>query len=77
MNNFFTLTNAKNGESIVIGLAASSTAKGPRVKTTEPIVSIKVTICSIQLSWILACGGFAKNYMGPRPEAKKCDFYFI
>ena len=35
----FTLSNAKHGESIVIGLATSSTSKGPRVKTTEPIVS--------------------------------------
>ena len=30
---FFTLSNAKHGESIVIGLAASSTSKGPQVKT--------------------------------------------
>ena len=30
-------------------LAASSTSKGPQVKTTEPMVSIKVTNCSIQL----------------------------
>ena len=46
---FFTLSNAKHGESIVIGLAASSTSKGPQVKTTEPMVSIKFTNCSIQL----------------------------
>ena len=46
---FFTLSNAKHGESIVIGLAASSTSKGPQVKTTEPMVSIKVINCSIQL----------------------------
>ena len=45
----FTLSNAKHGESIVIGLAASSTSKGPPVKTTEPTVKIKVTNCSIQL----------------------------
>ena len=38
------------GESIVIGLAASATSKGPHVKTTEPMVSIKVTNCGIQLS---------------------------
>ena len=31
-----TLSNAKHGESIVIGLAASSTSKGPQLKTTEP-----------------------------------------
>ena len=37
------------GESIGIGLAASSTSKGPQVKTTEPINSIKVKNCSIQL----------------------------
>ena len=43
---FITLSNAKHGESIVIGLAS----KGPQVKTKEPIVSIKVTYCSIQLS---------------------------
>ena len=45
----FTLSNAKHGESIVIGLAARSTSKGPQVKITEPMVSIKVTNCSIQL----------------------------
>ena len=45
-NYIFTLSNAKHGESIVIDLAASSTSK---VKTTEPMVSIKVTNCSIQL----------------------------
>ena len=43
-------------------------------RTTEPIVSNKVTNCSIQLGWILARHGFAINHMGPRPEAKKCDF---
>ena len=63
------------GESIVIGLAASSTPKGPQVKTTEPMLSIKVTNCGIQLGWILARDGFAKNYMGSRPEAKKCQFF--
>ena len=45
----FTLFNAKHGESILIGLAASSTSKGPQVKTTEPIDSIKVINCIIQL----------------------------
>ena len=44
----FTLSNAKHGE-IVIGLAASSTSKGPQAKTKGPMVSIKVTNCSIQL----------------------------
>ena len=39
----FTLFNAKHGESIVIGLAASSTSMSSQVKTTEPMVSIKVT----------------------------------
>ena len=71
----FTLSNAKHGKSIVIGLTASATSKGPQVKTTEPMVSIKVTNCRIQLGWILARDGFAENYMGPRPEAKKCDFF--
>ena len=37
------------GESIGIGLVASSTSKGPRAKTTEPMYSTKVTYCSIQL----------------------------
>ena len=37
------------GESIVIGLAASSPSKGPQAKTTEPVDSIKVTYCSIEL----------------------------
>ena len=45
----FTLSNAKHGESIVIGFAASSTSKDPQVKTTEPIDSIKITNCIIQL----------------------------
>ena len=52
--------------SIAIGLAASSTSKCPQVKTTEPMVSIKITNCSIQLG-----DGFAKNFMESRPEAKK------
>ena len=57
------------GESIGIGLAASSPSKGPQSKTTEHMDSIKVTYCSIQLGWILALDGFAKNAMGSRPEA--------
>ena len=56
-------------------LAASATLKGSQVKTTEPMVSIKVTNCSSQLGWILARDGFAKYYMGSRPEAKKSDFF--
>ena len=69
-NNYshFTLSKTKHGESIVIGLAASSTSKGPQVKPTEPMVKIKVTNYSIQLGWILARGGFA-------PEAQKCHFF--
>ena len=64
------------GESIGIGLAASSTSTGPQAKTTEPMDSIKVTYCSIQqLGWILARDGLAKNYLGSRPEAKKCHFF--
>ena len=31
------------GESIGIGLEASSTSKGPQIKTTEPMDSTKVT----------------------------------
>ena len=73
--NIFTLSSVKHGESIGIGLAASSTSKSPQAKTTEPMDSIKVTYCSIQLGWILARDGFAKNYMGSRPEAKKCHFF--
>ena len=46
---FFTFFHAKHGESIVIGLAASSNSKGPQAKTTEPMDSTKVTYCSIQL----------------------------
>ena len=42
---FFTLSNANHGESIVMGLAASSTSKGSQVKTTKPMVSIKVPNC--------------------------------
>ena len=62
-------------ESVGIGLAASSTSKGPQAKTTELMDSIKVTYCSIQLGRILARNGFAKNYMGSRPESKKCNFF--
>ena len=45
----YTLSNVKHGERFVIGLAASATSKGPQVETTEPMDSIKVTKCSIQL----------------------------
>ena len=49
-NNIFLLYPMRSmGESIGIGLAASSTSKGPQAKTTEPKDSIKVTYCSIQL----------------------------
>ena len=75
MIQIFTLSNAKHGESIVISFAVSATSKGPQIKTTEPMVSFKVTNCSIQLGWILAPDGFAKKYMGYLREAKKCDFY--
>ena len=44
---FFPLCNAKHEESIGIGLASSSTSKGLQVKTTEHMVSTKVTNCSI------------------------------
>ena len=64
------------GESIGIGLEASSTSKGPQGKTTEPMDSTKVTYCSIQSGWILARDGFVKNAMGSRPEAKK-GYFFI
>ena len=47
----------------------------PQGKTTEPMDSTKVTYCSIQLGWILARDGFAKNTMGSRPEAKKGHFF--
>ena len=40
--NDITSSNAKHGESIGIGLAASSTSNGPQAKTTEPMDSIKV-----------------------------------
>ena len=63
------------GESIGIGLEASSPSKGSQAKTTEPMGSTKVTYCSIQLGWILARDGFAKNAMGSRPEAKKGHFF--
>ena len=49
-------------------------SKGPQVKITEPMISIKVTNCSIQLGWILERDGFAKN-MWSRLEAKMCDFF--
>ena len=37
------------GESMGIGLEASSASKGPQAKTTEPMDPTKVTYCSIQL----------------------------
>ena len=70
----YTLSNAKHKESIVIGLAASASSTGPQLKTTEPMNSIKVAKCSIQLGGISSREGFTKNYMGSRPESKKCDF---
>ena len=45
----FYFIQCKAWESIVIGLAASSTSKGSQIKTTESMVSFKVTNCSIQL----------------------------
>ena len=63
------------GESIGIGLAASSTSKGPQAKTTEHLDSIKVTYCRIQLDLILARDEFAKNAMGSSPGAKECHFF--
>ena len=67
----FTLSNTKHGLSIAIGLAPSANSKGPQVKTTEPMVSNKVIVVFNQL----ARDSFAKNYMGSRTEAKKCDFF--
>ena len=43
----FTLSIAKDGLSIVISLATSATSKGHQVKTTEPMVSTKVTNCIV------------------------------
>ena len=37
------------GESIGIGLEASSPSTDPQAKTTEPMDSTKVTYCTIQL----------------------------
>ena len=62
------------GESIGIGLEASSNSKGPQAKTTEPMDSNKVTYCSIQLCWILARDGFAKNAMGFVQRQKRAIF---
>ena len=73
----FTLSNVKLGESIVIGLSASSTSKGPPVKTTEPMVSMKVTNCIIQLGWILARDGIVKNYMGVSSRDQKVRFFHL
>ena len=63
------------GERIGIGLEASAISKGPQAKTTEPMDSTKVAYWRIQLGWILARDGFAKNAMGSRPEAKKSHFF--
>ena len=72
---FFYFIQCEARGSIVIGLASRSTSKGPQVKTTEPMVSIKVTNCSIQFGWILARDGFAKNYMGvSRPKSAIFSF---
>ena len=67
----------KHGESIVIGLAACSTWKGPQVKTTEPMVSFEVRNCSIQLGLILAREGFSKNYMGVSSRGQKVRFFHL
>ena len=77
INRFLLYPMRSMGESIGIGLEASSPSKGSQAKTTEPMDSIKVTYCTIPFGWILARDGFAENYMGSRPEAKKCHFYFI
>ena len=50
--------------------------KGPSGKDYGPMISNKVTNYTIHLSWILARGGFVKNYMVSRPDAKKCYFSF-
>ena len=45
----FTLFNAKQIKYYWIGHVTSATSKGSQVKITEPMVSIKVTNCSIHL----------------------------
>ena len=72
----FTLSIAKDGLSIVISLATSATSKGHQVKTTEPMVSTKVTNCIVHSCWILGSDDFAKNYVGSRSEPKKSNFLF-
>ena len=49
LNSFLLYPMRSMGESIGIGLAASSPSKGPQAKTTEHMDTIKVTYCSIQL----------------------------
>ena len=51
-----------NSEDIVIGLALSATFKGHQVKTTEPIVSTKLTNCKTFRFNFKTCD-FAKNYI--------------
>ena len=65
------------GESIGIGLEASSPSKGPQAKTTEPMDSTKVTYWSIQLGWILARDGFGKNAMGVSSRGQKVPFFHL
>ena len=71
----FTLSNAKHGRKYWNRSRGKPDFRGPQAKTTEPMDSIKATYCSIQLGWILARDGFAKNAMESRAEAKKGHFF--
>ena len=71
----FTLSNAKHGESIVIGLGASSTSKDPQVKTTEPMDTIKVTKCSNGLNF--SSWRFCQKLHGVSSSGQKVLFFLL
>ena len=68
----FTLSNAKR----VIGLAASATSKGPQVKTTEPMDSIKVTNCST-IRFNFSTWRFCQKLHGVSSRGQKVRFFHL
>ena len=71
---FFTFSNAKHINKY--WNRSHLTSNGPRVETTEPMISTKVPNCSIQSGWILGPDGFVKNYMALVQRSKSAIFTF-
>ena len=63
--NYFLLYPMRSREIITIGLAPSATSQGPQIKTTEPMVLIKVKNCSIESDLML------KNFCRPFNRLKR------